>query len=65
MSLAGGFAGGIGGYKGLVKAGSAGLLKGSGQMYGKQFMGDVMNDSMKSAINKTNLVSKEPLLNVG
>lgn len=65
LALAGGFAGGIGGYKGLVKAGSAGLLKGSGQMYGKQFVGDVMNDSMKSAIHKTNLGSKEPLLNVG
>ena len=48
LSLAGGFTGGIGGYKGLVKAGSAGLLKGKGNLYGKSFMGDVMTDMAKS-----------------
>lgn len=52
MSLAGGLAGGIGGYKGLVKAGSAGLLKGSGQMYGKQFVKDVIDDISKTTLNK-------------
>lgn len=55
LALAGGFAGGIGGYKGLVKAGSAGLLKGSGQMYGKQFIGDVASDFMNKKLSNPDL----------
>ena len=54
MALAGGFAGGIGGYKGLVKAGSAGWLRGSGQMYGKQFIGDVAADAFNKGIKQGN-----------
>lgn len=53
LALTGGFAGGIGGYKGLVKAGSAGLLKGSGQMYGKQFVKDVIDDVSKTTLKNT------------
>lgn len=40
--------GGTAGYKGLVRAGSNGLLRGKGNLYGKSFMGDVMTDMAKS-----------------
>lgn len=55
LTWAGGVAGGIGGYKGLVKVGSAGLLKGSGQMYGKQFTKDVIDDISNQTLNKLKL----------
>lgn len=48
LGFVGGMAGGITGYKGLVRAGSNGLLKGKGNLYGKSFMGDVMADMAKS-----------------
>ena len=54
---------GIGAYRGLVKAGSRGLLKGSGNMYGKQFIDDVSADIMNK--NITPLDVPEPVLNVG
>lgn len=57
--------GGAGGYKGLVKLGSKGLLKGTGNMYGNQFLGDVVGDKLGTEVAKTTLSKSEPLLNVG
>ena len=47
--LTGGILGGLGLYKGLVKTGSHGHLKGSGNMYGNQFRGDVVTDMLNRA----------------
>ena len=54
LTFGGGLLGGWGGYKGLVKAGSAGWLRGSGQMYGKQFIGDVAADAFNKGIKQGN-----------
>lgn len=51
LSFIGGAAGGIGGYKGLVKLGSKGWLPTAtrGNIYGPQFQGDVVSDYLDNS----------------
>jgi hypothetical protein len=49
LSIVGGIGSGIGSYKGLVNAGTKGLLKGNGAMYGKNFVSDVVATSLNKA----------------
>lgn len=57
--IVGGVLSGAGAYRGMVNAGSKGLLKGSGNMYGSRFRSDVaadmMNNSIKTVEPKTTL----------
>ena len=41
---------GAGAYRGMVNAGSRGLLKGSGNMYGSKFRSDVASDMMNKSV---------------
>ena len=54
FSFIGGMGSGIGSYKGLVNLGTKGWLKGTGNMYGKQFMGDVAADVFNKGMKQGN-----------
>ena len=63
--IVGGMLSGAGAYRGMVNAGSKGLLKGSGNMYGSRFRSDVaadmMNNSIKTVEPKT-ILSTTPVI---